>query len=428
VARIVLNTFGSFGDIHPYLAIAIELQRRGHSAVLATSEVYRAKVEAEGVQFAAVRPDVGELMGNTAFLKKLWHPKRGSVYLLRDYLLPAVKQGYDDLAPVCAGADLLLTHAAAYAGPVVAEKMQLRWLSIALQPAILFSVMDPPVVAAATWLRYLYKLGNWPFGLLMHGARWETRRWAKPVFELRRHLGLSTEVNPVLDGQFSPFGTLALFSPQFAAPQLDWPVNTQTTGFLFYDRRGEGFGLPPENPSGLSEGLKKFLDAGPAPLLFTLGSSAVMQPGTFYSESAMAAKALGMRAVMLVGKGENVSFQRDDSLHVEEYASYTALMPRCEAIVHQGGIGTVAQALRAGRPMLVVPWAHDQPDNAERLQRLGVARVQNRGSYTASSAAKHLRELTSNKTYSHKAAALAKTISQEDGLTVACNAIEAALS
>jgi UDP:flavonoid glycosyltransferase YjiC (YdhE family) len=131
---------------------------------------------------------------------------------------------------------------------------------------------------------------------------------------------------------------------------------------------------------------------------------------------------------MLVGKGENVSFQRDDSLHVEEYASYTALMPRCEAIVHQGGIGTVAQALRAGRPMLVVPWAHDQPDNAERLQRLGVARVQNRGSYTASSAAKHLRELTSNKTYSHKAAALAKTISQEDGLTVACNAIEAALS
>jgi UDP:flavonoid glycosyltransferase YjiC (YdhE family) len=235
-------------------------------------------------------------------------------------------------------------------------------------------------------------------------------------------------VNPVIDGQFSPFGTLALFSPQFAAPQLDWPVNSQTAGFLFYDRRGEGFGLPPEHPSGLSEGLKKFLEAGPAPLLFTLGSSAVMQPGTFYYESAIAAKALGMRAVMLVGKGEHVSLPPDDTLHVEEYASYTALMPRCAAIVHQGGIGTVAQALRAGRPMLVVPWAHDQPDNAERLRRLGVARVQNRGSYTAAAATTHLRELTRNETYSHKAAALAKSISQEDGLTVACNAIEAALS
>jgi UDP:flavonoid glycosyltransferase YjiC (YdhE family) len=428
VARIVLNTFGSFGDIHPYLAIAIELQRRGHIAVIATSEVYRAKIKAEGVQFAAIRPDVGELMGNTAFLAKLWHPKLGSMYLLRDYLLPAVKEGYEDLSAACSGADFLLTHAAGYAGPLVAEKLKLRWLSIALQPAILFSIMDPPVLAAATWLRYFYALGNWPFGLLMHGARWQTRRWAKPVLELRRQLGLHTEVNPVIEGQFSPFGTLALFSPQFAAPQLDWPVNIQTTGFLFYDRRGEGFGLPPEHPSGLSEGLKKFLDSGPAPLLFTLGSSAVMQPGSFYTESAMAAKALGMRAVMLVGKGENVAVQPDDSLHVEEYASYAALMPRCAAIVHQGGIGTVAQALRSGRPMLVVPWAHDQPDNAERLRGLGVARVQNRGSYTAAAATKHLRELTRNETYSHKAAALAKSISQEDGLTVTCNAIEAALS
>jgi UDP:flavonoid glycosyltransferase YjiC (YdhE family) len=200
-------------------------------------------------------------------------------------------------------------------------------------------------------------------------------------------------------------------------------VNCLATGFLFYDRRGEGFGLPPEDPSGLSENLQAFLKAGDPPLLFTLGSSAVMQPGEFYRESVQAAKALGMRAVLLVGKGA-AQLPPDGSVHIEEYASYAALMPQCAAIVHQGGIGTVAQALRAGKPMLVVPWAHDQPDNAERLRRMGVARVQERVRYTSANAANHLRELLSNPTYRHKAAALAETIKQEDGLTVACDAIE----
>ncbi len=426
MARIVLNTFGSFGDIHPYLAIGIELNRRGHTAVLATSEVYRSKVEAEGVLFAPVRPNVGDLLGNSEFLAKLWHPKNGSVYLLRDYLLPAINEGYEDLTRACGGADFLLTHAAAYAGPIVAEVMKIQWLSIALQPAILFSKLDPPVIAAAPWTRHLYKLGSWPFAWMMAAAQIETRRWAKPVLHLRRRLGLSTSANPVIEGQFSQLGTLALFSQQFAPPQLDWPVNCLATGFLFYDRRGEGFGLPPEDPSGLSEKLQAFLAAGDPPLLFTLGSSAVMQPGAFYRESAQAAKVLGVRAVLLVGKGSQ-EIPTDGSVHIEEYASYAALMPRCAAIVHQGGIGTVAQALRAGKPMLVVPWAHDQPDNAERLRRMGVARVQERVRYTSANAANHLRELLSNPSYRHKAAALAETIKQEDGLTVACDAIEASL-
>ena len=426
MARIILNTFGSFGDIHPYLALAIELKRRGHTAVVATSEVYRAKVEAEGVLFAPVRPNVGELMGNTTFLEKLWHPKHGSEYLLRDYLLPAVNESHTDLKAACQGADFMLTHAAAYAGPVVAEEMKIKWLSIALQPLILFSRLDPSVVAPAPWARHLYRLGHWPFALMMAGADKATRRWSEPIFDLRRRLGLSTQANPIMEGLFSPFGTLALFSPQFAAPQSDWPVNSQATGFLFYDRRGEGFGLPAEDASGLSVGMREFLSAGTEPLLFTLGSSAVMQPGEFYKESAAAAKLLGMRAVLLVGRGGS-EVQAGPDLHVEEYASYAALMPRCAAVVHQGGIGTVAQALRAGKPMLVVPWAHDQPDNAERLKRLGVARAQKRSGYTAAVAAGHLRKLLGDPRYGRKAAVLAATIGQEDGLRVACDAVEAAL-
>ncbi len=424
MGRIVLNTFGSFGDVHPYLAIAIELQRRGHECALATAEVYRHKVMAEGVHFVAVRPDVGELLNEPELIAKLWQPTRGTVYLLRDYLLPKVEQGFEDLYPICKEADLLLTHAAGYAGPLVAASLKLPWLSVALQPAIFFSKYDPAILAP--WTRHLYPLGRWPFAAMLALARFETRRWAKPVFALRRRLGIDDESNPVMEGAFSPLGTLTLFSDAFAHEQPDWPPNARPTGFVFYDKRGEGFGLPPEHASGMSDALRSFLESGPAPVLFTLGSSAVMHPGTFYSESAAAARALGMRAVLLAGRQMSVpsGLASHGTIHVEEYASYSAIMPRVSAVVHQGGIGTVAQTLRAGKPMLVVPWGHDQPDNGYRLQRMGVAKVLPRSRYSAAAVAKELSVLLSQGKFAERAAQAAAFIKRENGLNAACDRIE----
>jgi len=421
MAKIVLNTFGSFGDLHPYLAIAIELLRRGHQPLIATSEVYRVKVEAEGIAFAPVRPDVGELMNQPAFLQKLWDPKHGSKNLLRDYLMPNVDAAYQDLSAICTGCDLLVTHAAAYAGPIVAEKQKLRWISIALQPAILFSTYDPPVVAPALWARHLYRFGI--FGPMLKAARWETARWAKPVYELRHSLGLPRGKNPLIDGHFSPFGTLALFSPHFAAPQPDWPVNTKAVGFVSYDKRGEGFG-----PESSKTDLDLFLNAGPPPIVFTLGSSAVMAAGEFYEESIKAAQKLGQRAVLLIGKTDKVPTVKDSSIYITDYAPYSELLPRAAATVHQGGIGTTAQALRAGRPMMIVPWAHDQPDNAERCRQLGVSRTIWRNTYRSAKVAQELQQLLSSPSDSNNAQKIAGRLSTEDGLRSACDAIEANVS
>jgi UDP:flavonoid glycosyltransferase YjiC (YdhE family) len=423
LSRIVLNTFGSFGDLHPYLALAIELKRRGHRPVVATSEVYRTKVEAEGIEFAAVRPDVGELMGQTEFLNKIWDAKHGSQYLLRDYLLPKVAQAYEDLSPVCEGADLLVTHCAGYAGPIVAEKQKRRWISIALQPAILFSTFDPPVVAPALWAAHFYGLGRWVFAGMLAAARFETNRWAKPVARLREKLGLPRGANPVIEGQFSPHGTLALFSSQFAKPQPDWPRNTRTTGFVSYDKRGEGFG-----PEADSRALNDFLNAGPAPVVFTLGSSAVMAAGAFYEESIKAVTHLGIRAVLLVGKTEKPPRVESESIYVTDYAPYSQLLPRAAATVHQGGIGTTAQALRAGKPMILVPWAHDQPDNAARCARLGVSRTVRRDKYKWQFVATELERLLGEAAYARQARELAEQLSGEDGVTAACDDLDAAAS
>jgi UDP:flavonoid glycosyltransferase YjiC (YdhE family) len=423
VARIVLNTFGSFGDLHPYLAIAIELRKRGHSTLVATSEVYRAKIEAESVEFAPVRPDVGELLERPDLLEKLWNPTHGTEYLIRDYLMPQVDESYLDLLDACARADLLITHFAAYAGPTVAEVLKLRWLSAALQPSIFLSLYDPPLLPPL-WLKHLYHLGHPVTAAIFALGKLRVRSWAKPLLDLRRRLGLSTVVNPVFDGQYSPFGSLALFSRHFACPQRDWPPNVKTCGFIFYDRRGEGFGS-----AGISDDLTHFLDNGPAPVVFTLGSSAVMHPGAFYRESLAAVRHLGARAVLLVGANARdvLPPQLPSSTCAAEYAPYSELLPRAALTVHQGGIGTTAQALRAGKPMIVVPWSHDQPDNAERLRKLGVSRTVPRSRYTAARVAREIEHLLQDSGARQRAAELGAKIAAEDGLQSACDAIEAAL-
>jgi UDP:flavonoid glycosyltransferase YjiC (YdhE family) len=154
-----------------------------------------------------------------------------------------------------------------------------------------------------------------------------------------------------------------------------------------------------------------------------------MQPGTFFEQSIAAARHLGLRAVLLVGNLplDKLQPQLSDSIFVARYAPFSKLMPHAAVTVHQGGIGTTAQALYAGRPTLVVPWSHDQPDNAERLRKLAVSRTLSRRSYSATTAARELRLLLKEPHYAKAAKELQERLSQEDGLTAAADKIEAAL-
>lgn len=429
MARIVLNTFGSLGDLNPYLAMSIGLSQRGHNAVVATSELYRQKVEAEGIEFAPVRPDVGELLHQPELIEKLWHPKSGSEFLIREYLLPKLDESYEDLLSACSGADLLLTHTAGYAAPVAAEALKIPWISVALQPLVFFSVYDPPIVPGAEWLRHVYRFGPRAVRALMRVAEIRLKTWAEPIAKLRERKRLHrATANPLVSGQFSRFGTLALFSGKFAAPQPDWPPNSVQTGFVFYDQQGRFQGSTQDN-SPVEAELEQFLKAGAPPVLFTLGSSAVTNPGTFFEESIAAAKAVKTRAILLTGSLARTELPRSEpeGIFITSYLRFSKIMPRTAAIVHQGGIGTTAQALKAGRPMLVVPWAHDQPDNAARLVRLGVARTVPRARYRAQAVARELSQFISDSRYQSSAAEIGQNIAREDGITTAINAVESFL-
>jgi UDP:flavonoid glycosyltransferase YjiC (YdhE family) len=230
-------------------------------------------------------------------------------------------------------------------------------------------------------------------------------------------LGLGRGPDPIFEAKHSPHLVLAMFSPLLGEPQPDWPVATKVTGFVFYDGDSGHRDLPPE--------VESFLGQGAPPLVFTLGSAAVLDAGDFYQQSALAAGLTGQRAVLLVGSDpRNVPRQVPENVCVANYAPYSKLFPRASAIIHQGGVGTTAHALSSGKPMLVMPYSHDQPDNARRVRRLGVARVIRRRRYTAESAARKITLLLEKSAMRQTAARIGERLRKEDGLKAACDALE----
>jgi UDP:flavonoid glycosyltransferase YjiC (YdhE family) len=419
--RIVVTTFGSLGDLHPYVAIALGLQARGHDVVVATGECYGRKIKALGLGFAAVRPDC-DWVADPEVMRRITHPRRGLERVIREILLAVLRQTYEDTLAAAEGADLLVALQSNFASSLVAEKKGIPWVSAMHLPIGLASAYDPPVLPGfAALSRTLRFLGPAFWKPLRHFLTWATKRWAKPWYRLREEIGLpsSETVNPLTDGQ-APLLHLALFSRQIMDKQPDWPPQTLVTGFPWYDQNGEG-GLPAE--------LAQFLNEGPPPLVFTLGTAISEDGGAagYFASSAAAAKLLGRRAVLILNKPGNRPPVLPDGVAAVNYAPFSELFPRAAVIVHHGGIGTTGLAMRSGRPMLVMPCAWDQPDNAARVARLGIARTIPRHRYTPARVAAELHRLLNDPTYSQRASRVGVQVRQEDGARVACDALSEVL-
>jgi UDP:flavonoid glycosyltransferase YjiC (YdhE family) len=350
----------------------------------------------------------------------IYDVKKGTERGLREFLFPALRQTYDDLLDAATKperADLLLLGELNYAGPLVAEMTGIPWASYVLAPLSFFSAFDPPVLPMYPRLARADKAVP-GFGRAMKRlARFVSRKWPQPIYDLRTELGLERGSNPLFDAKHSPFLVLALFSEVLGTEQKDWPEHTRITGFCYYDSDAGNAALPKH--------LEDFLAAGPAPVVFTLGSAAVLAAGKFYEFSAKAAMRLGVRAVLLIGGDPRNQLKQElpGSICVAEYAPYSKLFPRSALVVHQGGVGTTAQCLRAGRPMLIMPFSHDQPDNARRMRRLKVARVIQRGNYTPVRAARKLKAMLEEPRFAERAAQVARRLEQEDGVKTACDAL-----
>ena len=419
MSRFLFATFGSLGDLHPYIAVSRELVNRGHEAIIIGVDGHREAVEAAGIEFGAIASGHTELVDYETMVTRIFDLRHGLKYLMSHLVMPFLEPAYHYLLQASEGADLLVSHPLAVTLPLVAERKGLPWVSTVLSPMSLLSRRDPPVIAAAPWLNRLGPVGSGVYRLLFSLLRRSVRNWETPLQDFRRSHGFRPSRKLALfEGQFSPLCNLALFDHQLAHPQLDWPMNTRICGSAVFD------GKSPDQE--VIDELKEFLEAGEPPIVIALGSSVAWIAGEFWKNAIEAVTRLRRRAILITGPKSPASSSAD--IKVFSALPYSRVFPYASVIVHQGGIGTLSQALRSGHPQLIVPHGFDQPDNAKRAAALGLAKVLPFRTLTPRKITRALDELINSSRYAHAAAAVAMDLKQSNGAARAATELIACLS
>jgi len=209
--------------------------------------------------------------------------------------------------------------------------------------------------------------------------------------------------------------SLGMWSPALRPPLPGDPVRSSVCGFPWYDGA---------HGAGLDGDLERFLDDGEPPIVVTLGSAAVNTGGDLFALAAGACARLGRRAVLLVGYGNDPPALPSPDIVAALWAPHSRLFPRALVNVCHGGIGSTAQALRAGRPLLVIPHAYDQFNNAVRVAELGGGRMLARHRLTEARLAEELDRCATDAGLAARARALGERLGREDGAATAATIID----
>jgi UDP:flavonoid glycosyltransferase YjiC (YdhE family) len=414
--RWLLTSWGSHGDLHPFLALGRSLLARGHEVTLVGHPDWGPDTKTAGLRFVSTGEPSREDFIRT-------HPqvlsmKYGGLVSLHTLVHKAIAPGFEHvLATLLAEApkhDAIIAHHFTFPAPVVAELTGIPFATVTLAPGVIPSA---------------YTLPGSSFGRAGQGflsRQWNRLIWASGqkisramvdplVNGFRARHGLKPVRDVVFEAHSSTLN-LQLYSSHFADRPPDWSAEKKVAGFCFYD---------PPDALELSPEIDQFLQQGPAPVLFTLGSTAVQNPGPFYQSAVEALRTLGLRGILLYGPEVNRPPNLPESILAVSYAPYGPLMPRVKAVAHQCGIGTLSHTLRAGVPSVACPFAFDQPNNARRLEALGVAEVILPQQHTARQIGQTLQRLLAGDAAA-RARRLGELIRVEDGPARACDILETA--
>lgn len=371
--RIVMTTFGTHGDVVPFIGLGKALKALGHRPVLATSSYYEPLAREHGIEFLPGAPhhsqhDKDLQMDLAQRLKRAFHPVLGGKFVMEKLVYPYMDQICSELGEACKGADLLLAPPTTPWAHLVAHEQGLPWKSIILQALTLsvYSAQDPPVLSNFLSMRKVPAwVGEQTYARVFKRLRSAGRGFVKPLDDKAKALGIyDKNRHPLFEGCLSPAGSIALLAPQMMRHPMptDLPSHVQFAGFNYFDG----------NTAPLSAELAAFLDAGDPPVVFSLGSSLWFHAERLYPAWSRLCAHMGVRAIFLAGD-KALQGKLPSTQIAVPWASVAALFPRCLAIVNTAGCGISSQAMRAGIPQLMMPFSMDQPDNAARITRLGAA-------------------------------------------------------
>jgi UDP:flavonoid glycosyltransferase YjiC (YdhE family) len=406
----LLNPVGSHGDVHPFLALGLGLQARGHRVTVVTAGTFARLAERHrfGFRPTATEAEYEAMTANP----DLWHPRKSfSVLFASDMLTKQLRTTFAHVRDLYTpGETVLVTGSLGIAARLANEALGVPLATVNLQPVALASVVSPPLFPTVRmrswWPHWLRRLAY------AFGARFVMDpRIGPPLNAFRQELGLPP-VRNIWFWKDSPQLVLNLF-PEWYALAPDWPPQCRSVGFLRYDQADAG--LPP--------GVEQFLNDGPPPVVVSLGSA--MRTGQRYFAAAVeACRRLRVRGLLLARGRHQVPAPLPPGVAHFDYAPFSRVFPRAAAVVHHGGIGTTAQALVAGVPQVVMPLAFDQPDNAERLEQLGVARAVPAAKFTPGRAAAALTAVLDGREVRAACAKCQARFAGPDPVDQACRLVE----
>ena len=414
--NVLMPTLGSAGDVHPFIALGRALKARGHRATIMTNPYFRESIEAEGLGFLPVGT-VAQVESALAD-PDLWHPNKGFAVVAKRVIIPSIAEIFR-LIERHAGADTVVAASSISFGARIAqESLGLPTASVHLQPTVIRSLVDQGMFGT---LRISASQPMWFKRALFRVIDWAAidRLLLRPLNDFRATLHLPPVARVLQRWIHSPQCVIGFFPDWFATPQADWPPNVHLVGFPLWDG-GAGSSSIATRMSGEA---REFLDAGEPPVIVTPGSAASSMP-EYFSESVAALQGLGMRAMLITNFPGQLPAPLPPGIRAFGYLPFSEVLPRAALVIHHGGIGTLAQAVKAGIAQLVVPNSHDQFDNAWRIAKLGLGRTLRRTGYRAAPAASELRRILGDACMLRRCREFSARVDSSAALARACELIE----
>ena len=401
---------GSAGDVHPFIALGAALKARGHRATILTNPIFQALIEAQEIGFLPVgtAAEANAAIANP----ELWHLRKG-FKVIAQVVVPAIEQIYRLIDKHADSRTVVAFSSLAFGARLAQEKLGIPSASVHLQPSVIRTFVDQGMMGN---VRLSASRPKWfKQGLFrIIDALILDRRLKAPLNDLRARLGMASVDRVMHRWVHSPQLVIAFFPEWFAAPQPDWPANTHTVGFPLWDSDGEAAPLADA---------EEFLNAAAAPIVFTPGSAgSTMQ--RFFKESVRAAQQLGMRAMLVTNYPEQVPTNLPANIKVFGYLPFSQVLPRAALLVYHGGVGTLAQGIKARTPHLVVPHGYDQFDSGWRIEQLGLGKSIPQSRYRAARVARTIEGILADRTSAQRRADYASRIDAADAVTRACRLIE----
>lgn len=381
--RVLLLPMGSAGDVHPFLGIGVELKKRGHDVIAIVNEHFKKATLDAGLTYIE--------FGTASDFRKisddpdLWNPKKGLETIFNRGVLPNLEPAMKLVSEHHKPSDtILLSSTLGLAARCASEKFKIPMVTCHLAPSCFLSTYRAPKmegVPMPDWAPRIWKRFIWWAGVKITDGiitpelnKFRAKHGLKPVHKI------------ISEWWHSPDKLLGLWPEWFGPKQADWPKRTVLTGFPMFDEAGQ---------HKIESELEEFLAGGSPPVVFAPGS-ANSHGTSFFADAVKICKNTSERGILLTPYQDSVPEDLPDTVKHFNYVPFSEVLPRAKALVHHGGIGTSAQAMKAGIPHFIRNLAHDQLDNLSRIRELGIGDGMPARKFNAKTGSTMLKRILSN--------------------------------